>query len=50
MSVLRDELAELKLGSLNYTTVHHLVDELQLEFAAVDRAIFETWLNPIREP
>jgi len=50
VSVLRDELAELELGSLNYATVHHLVDELQLEFAAVDRAVFETWLNPIREP
>jgi len=47
---LQTRLAGLDLGALSYDTVHHLVDELQVEFAAVDRAVFETWLDPVREP
>jgi uncharacterized alpha-E superfamily protein len=49
VAVLQAELAELDFLSLNYATVHRLVDELQLEFAAVDRTVFESWLDPVRE-
>ena len=48
VAVLQAELAELDLAALSYATVHKLVDELQVEFAAVDRTVFETWLDPVR--
>jgi uncharacterized alpha-E superfamily protein len=49
VAVLQAELAELDFLTLNYATVHRLVDELQLEFAAVNRTVFESWLDPVRE-
>lgn len=45
---LQAGLAALDPGTLDHASVHHFVDELQLEFAALDRAVFETWLNPVR--
>jgi uncharacterized alpha-E superfamily protein len=49
VAVLQAELADLDLAALSYATVHKLVDELQVEFAAVDRTVFATWLDPVRE-
>jgi uncharacterized alpha-E superfamily protein len=52
---IRARLADLQaalsaedVASLDHASVHRFVDELQLEFAALDRSIFETWLNPVR--
>ena len=45
---LQARLTALDPQALDYVSVHRLVDELQLEFAAVNVAVFETWLNPVR--
>ena len=45
---LQARLTALDPQALDYASVHRLVDELQLEFAAVNGAVFETWLNPVR--
>jgi uncharacterized alpha-E superfamily protein len=45
---LQARLTALDPQALDYGSVHRLVDELQLEFAAVNGAVFETWLNPVR--
>jgi len=49
VAVLQAELAGLDLAAPSHASVHKLVDELQVEFAAVDRTVFETWLDPVRE-
>jgi len=33
---------------VSYETVHDFVDELQIEIADLNNAVFETWLNPAR--
>jgi hypothetical protein len=48
IAVLRYELAAVDLDALNYEQVHRLVDDLQVELAALNNTIFETWLNPVR--
>jgi uncharacterized alpha-E superfamily protein len=48
IAVLRYELAAVDLEALNYQQVHRLVDDLQVELAALNNTIFETWLNPVR--
>lgn len=45
---LRERLQAFDLGAADYAVLHRFVDDLQLEFAALDQAIFETWLNPVR--
>jgi uncharacterized alpha-E superfamily protein len=51
----RHKVAELQAGlsavdpeSQSYETLHHYIDELQLEFADLNGIVFETWLNPVR--
>ena len=46
--LLRKRLRGLDLGDINYASVHQLVDDLQIELAAVHRRVYETWLNPVR--
>lgn len=46
---LRNELTALDVQSETYATVHQLIDELQVDLAALDRTVYETWLNPLRE-
>lgn len=48
VAVLKDELTALDLQAINYERVHRLVDDLQIELAALNDTIFETWLNPVR--
>jgi len=48
VAALQANLEALDLESLNYETVHHFVDELQIEIADLNDAVFETWLNPVR--
>ena len=43
---LRNRLADFKLDDADHAQVHCFVDDLQLDFAALHSAIFETWLNP----
>jgi uncharacterized alpha-E superfamily protein len=38
----------METNALAFETVHRFVDELQLEFAGLNNAIFETCLNPMR--
>jgi len=45
---LQGALSQLDMASLDHASVHRFVDELQLEFAALDRSILETWLSPVR--
>ncbi len=45
---LRAQLQAFDLAVADYAVLHRFVDDLQLEFAALDQAIFETWLNPVR--
>jgi uncharacterized alpha-E superfamily protein len=48
VSKLRAEVTAMDPESQNYETVHHYIDELQVEFAGLHDLMFETWLNPIR--
>lgn len=46
VTILQQRLAEMDLEDITYESVHQLVDDLQLELAAVGRTIYETWMNP----
>jgi uncharacterized alpha-E superfamily protein len=48
VSELRESLKKIEPDALDYEKVHRYVDELQLQFAGLHDAIFETWLNPMR--
>lgn len=43
---LRSRLADFDLQGTDDARVHRFVDDLQLDLAALHRAVFETWLNP----
>jgi len=45
---LHDHLRRIDLQVADHEALHVFIDELQLEFAALHGAIFETWLNPMR--
>ena len=48
IAALRQRLSAMDLQDVTYASVHQLVDDLQIELAALDRTIYETWLNPVR--
>ena len=48
IGVLRERLAAIDLQDITFASVHQLVDDLQIELAALDRTIYDTWLNPVR--
>lgn len=45
---IRQSLEQVDVDALDFETIHRFVDELQLHFAGLNEAIFETWLNPMR--
>jgi uncharacterized alpha-E superfamily protein len=45
---LQERLATLDLEDINHASVNRLVDDLQIELAALNNTVFETWLNPVR--
>ena len=45
---LQGSLAELDLEDITFRSVSRLADNLQIELATLNDAIFNTWLNPAR--
>ena len=45
---LRSRLDSFDLAAADYAQLHRFIDDLQVDFAALDQAVFETWLNPVR--
>jgi len=45
---VRTRLAGFDLEGSEHLQIHCFIDELQLDFAALHTAIYETWLNPAR--
>jgi uncharacterized alpha-E superfamily protein len=48
VAALKSRLAEIDVEQLDHASLHRLVDDLQIEFAQLDRAIYVTWLDPDR--
>jgi len=47
VAAIRESLREIDFDRLDHDSIHGDVDELQIEFAGLDRAIFDAWLNPM---
>ncbi len=45
---LASSLEAVNVDALDADAVHRYVDELQMKFAGLNNAVFETWLNPMR--
>lgn len=48
VAAIRASIEGVDAAALDHETIHRYVDELQLQFAGLNEAIFETWLNPMR--
>jgi uncharacterized alpha-E superfamily protein len=46
-NALRARLEAIKVTDLDHAHLHQFVDDLQLELAALNDVIFDTWLNPL---
>lgn len=48
LAKIRQRLEGIDLHSVDHQSLHDLMDELQLDLAALHGVIFDTWLNPMR--